>query len=285
MKNKVANNYFKDSLNLILNESMPKPSRGKYSDGNSSYRLSVSQMFEIYKKGDMPIHTYRFTPIKTAIQEILWIYQDQSSFLDDANYRGVNWWNDFAIKGNSIGKAYGYTVGEFRLISKLLKSIETNPFGTRHILSLWQEDNLQYQYANKGLVPCAFLTQYSVREVGIDAYEIDMHLEMRSSDYIMAGAINRIQYYALGLMICGHLRHCTGKDFRLGSFSIFTMDMHIYDRHIDFAKELILRQPCEDSVSISLDVNKYFYDYKIEDFEIINSKNIFKPTNKLDLVI
>lgn len=280
-----ANNYFRENLLELLTSNYTHEARAKWGDGTQAKKTSIYQVFEKYNRGELPIHTYRNTAVKLAIQEMLWIYKDQTSDLLKANNRGIYWWNDFEVrKNNNIGKAYGDTILRYNLLDDLLNQMQNKPFSQRHILSMWQQDDLQYQDTFNGLVPCAFLTQYSIIKKGSKRL-VNMHLEMRSSDYITAGAINRIQYYCLGLMICGHLTYVTGLEHILNDFTIFTQDLHVYDRHKFAIEELLEAKHTNESYKIALKGVKNFYDYDIDDFEILRPKGIYKLSTPLELAV
>lgn len=279
-----ANNYFRDNLLELLTSESKHKARAKWEDNTEATKTSIYQVFEKYSKGELPIHTYRDTAIKSAIQEMLWIYKDQTSNLTQAHERGITWWDSFDIGDKSIGSAYGQVVSDYELIDDLLQEMCKNPFSQRHILSLWQADDNHLQIVNKGLVPCAFLTQYTIIKQGSKRL-VNMHLQIRSSDYITAGAINRIQYYCLGLMICGHLTYVTGLEHILNDFSVFTMDLHVYDRHEFAINELLENKPLNESYKIALKGIKNFYDYDIEDFEILKPKGLYKLSKKLELAV
>lgn len=281
----IANLIFHNNLRDLKYNGSKKIARAKYNDGTQAYKYSIDQVFEIYRKGELPIHTYRETAIKSAIQEILWIYKDQSNRLEDAHKRGIKWWDDFNVGDNTIGNAYGAVIDEYELMYQLLDQMALNPFSNRHILSLWNEPNNEQQIVkNHGLLPCAFMTQYTIHQVG-EIRNVNMHLQIRSSDYIMAGAINRIQYYALGLMICGHLTKKTGIVHELNNFSVFTMDMHIYDRHLFALDELLDTNPTIEPYKLELKSIKDFYEYDIEDFRITKPQGIHKLSKSLDLAV
>lgn len=280
-----ANEYFKNNLLELKSSESKHKARAKWEDGIEATKTSIYQVFEKYPINELPIHTYRETAIKSAIQEMLWIYKDQTSCLNKARERGINWWDSFEIKNkNNIGKAYGDTIVRYGLLHSLLSDMKNKPFSQRHILSLWQDDDLMYQDTFKGLVPCAFLTQYTIIKQGSKRL-VNMHLQIRSSDYITAGAINRIQYYCLGLMICGHLTYVTGLEHILNDFSVFTMDLHVYDRHEFAINELLNNEPLNESYKIALKGIRNFYDYDIEDFEILKPKGLYKLSKKLELAV
>lgn len=285
-----ANEYFKENLLALKNSQAKHEARAKWEDGTTASKTSIYQVFEKYGRNELPIHTYRDTAIKSAIQEMLWIYKDQTSCLNKAHERGIDWWDNFDVGDNTIGKAYGYVVNKNNLINNILSDMVENPFSQRHMINLWDKECNDYQIKVGGLVPCAFLSEFNIID-NKKSFDINDHLQIRSSDYITAGAINRIQYYCLGLMICGHLTYVTGLEHNLNDFSVFTMDLHIYDRHefaIDEllnAKELITTSDFKGSYQINLKGIKNFYDYDIEDFEIQKPKGLYKLSKKLEIAV
>jgi len=265
-----ADKYYIENLNKILSEGCwdenPRP---KYQDGKPAHTKFITQVFEEYdiSKGEIPLTTLRNTAIKTGIKEILWIYQKQSNSLVTAREMGINWWDEWNIGDDTIGYRYGYTVKKYDLINELLEGLEKDPFGRRHIINLFQYQDLK---ETKGLYPCAFETMWSARKIN-DIIYLDLTLSQRSNDYITAGYINKIQYVALQMMVAGHL------GYKVGKFCHFVQNLHVYNRHFDALKELLELIPLEENFpSISLVENKNFYDYTIEDFKIENNCNIFK---------
>lgn len=280
-----SNMYLQTVIDELFNHGDVKPTRGHYKDGTRAKSISIGQHFEKYRidAGQSVIHNYRKTAIKTGIQEMLWIYQDQTSNLGVAQERGVNWWNEWEVNNsNTIGKTYGATVYTYDLLADLLTGMANDPLSRRHILSLWQKDHIDYQLEHGGLVPCAYETLWSINQ----AHEVDLTLIQRSSDYITANAINKSQYVAFGLMVCGHLTYHTGKKHSLRNFAHFVQDLHIYDRHVDALKEIKGNIKIDNHYYseqlIELPVDKHFYDYTIDDFVI---KRIETPKIKSELEI
>lgn len=238
-----ADKYFKDNLiNILDNGNWDKEPRAKYKDGTPAYSKFITQVFEKYDltKNEFPITTLRNTAVKTGIKEIQWIYLEASNSLNKAKQMGVNWWNNWNVGDNTIGRRYGYTVNKYCLFEKLIQGLMTNPFGRRHIINLWQEQD--FIDDTKGLNPCAYETLWSVREKD-NCYYLDMTLIQRSSDYIMAGYINKSQYVALMFIVKDYLnKFHTGINWRIGIFSHLVQNLHIYDRHLDAANEIICRK-------------------------------------------
>ena len=120
-----ADKYYIDNLNQIIDEkNTDENPRAKYKDGVPAHSFFITQVFEKYDltKNEFPITTLRNTAIKTGIKEVQWIYQDQTSSLEDARARGVFWWDEWAIdeEKTTIGQRYGATVKKWDLMNKRL---------------------------------------------------------------------------------------------------------------------------------------------------------------------
>lgn len=273
-----ADFYYKENLKKIINDgSFDKNPRPKYKDGTPAHSKFITQVFEEYdiSKGEFPITTLRNTAIKTGIKEIFWIYQKQSNSLDDAMKMGINWWNDWDIGDGTIGHRYGYTIKKYDMVNKRLKNLKEDPFSRRHIINMYQEEDMN---ETKGLYPCAYETIWSVREFN-NVMFLDLTLNQRSNDYIMAGYINKIQYVALQMMFASHLGYSVGK------FCHFIQNLHIYDRHFIAANELIEKDCVDVQPMIELKSKKSFYNFDLDDFIISGVNNITKIQSPLEIAI
>ena len=273
-----ADFYYKQNLTKILEEgSWDENPRPKYKDGTPAYSKFITGVFEEYdiSKGEFPITTLRNTAIKIGIKEIFWIYQKQTNLLSDAHDLDILWWDEWDIGNKTIGQRYGATIKKYDLMNKLLIGLKKDPFSRRHIIDLYQYSDLQ---ETEGLFPCAYSTLWSVRKVNGQFY-LDMTLLQRSNDYLTASYINKIQYVAFMMMVANHL------GYKVGMFRHLIQNLHVYDRHLDMAEELLNRTPLEINPSIELNKHKNFYDYKVDDFEIKNIEGIKKLPKQLELAI
>lgn len=251
-----ADKYFLNNLQKILKEGQkdinPRP---RYKDGSPAHSIFITHVFETYdiSKGEFPITTLRPTAIKTGVKEILWIYQKSSNSLEEARSMGVDWWDNWDVGDGTIGKRYGHTIKEYDLMSKLLRGLKTDPFCRRHIIDMWQEVDL----SSPGLAPCAYSTTWSVTSDG----KLDLLLNQRSQDYIMAGYINKIQYVALQMMVAKHCGLLPGK------FSHMVANLHVYDRHLEALQELLSKKPSsvEPKLMFNPDTDD-FWSFKVLDF-------------------
>jgi len=269
--------YLQNLKKLIKDGSWDENPRPIWKDGTPAYTKFITGVFEEYdlEKGEFPITTLRNTAIKTGISEVLWIYQKQSNSLADARDMGINWWDEWDIGDGTIGQRYGATVKRYGLVDDLLSGLVKDPFGRRHIIDMYQYADLK---ETKGLHPCAFMTKYSVRRKNGDLY-LDMTLDQRSNDYILAGYINNIQYVALQMMVAAHC------GFKLGKFCHMVQNLHIYDRHLDAMKEIMDNKPLEENPRIELETNGDFYSINKSDFKIFGTDGIPKLSGKLEIAV
>lgn len=273
-----ADKYFIENTMEILERGYhdvnPRP---KYQDGTPAHTIYTTQVFEKYDltRNEFPIITFRPIPIRNGIREIEWIYKDQTSdLLTLRGGYGIKWWQPWDIGDDTIGQRYGATVKKYDLMNKLLTGLIEDPFGRRHIISLWQEDDFS---ETAGLLPCAFQTIFSVRVVDNKMY-LDMTLIQRSSDYLVAGHINKMQYVAFQMMVA---KHC---GYEVGHFAHFVQNLHIYDRHVEQAKSLLSRRPRIQTPTLNLNVpdGTNFYDISEKDFELVDYQPV-EPQLKFEL--
>ena len=274
-----ADKYYIENLTRIISgdgtwDENPRP---KWSDGTPAHSKFITGVFEEYdiSKGEFPITTLRNTAIKTGIKEVLWIYQKQSNSLSVAREMGINWWDEWNIGDDTIGQRYGATIKRYNLMNKLLDGLKNDPFSRRHIIDMYQYSDLD---ETDGLHPCAYKTTWSVRKIdGI--YYLDMTLDQRSNDYVMAGYINKIQYVALQMMVASHL------GYKVGKFCHLVQNLHIYDRHFDAVSEIVKRIGLDEQPKIELKQNKSFYEFTVDDFDIFGVSDIKKLDSKLEIAI
>ena len=303
-----------------------KNPRTKWADGTPAHSKFITQQVFQYdiSKGQYPINTLRTTALKGAFHDIEAIYIKQTNILEEMHPSIHSWWKDAIVDSypemkvlvengmvkdpywltgsilNSLGATYGATVKRYDLMNKLLKGLEENPFGRRHSINLNQEQ--QKIDAPKALQPCAFETLWSVREdymefdtfMPVDNVDdariyyryIDLTLIQRSQDYITTSSINPAQYTMLAMIVCNHLTFKTGIKHEVGKLLHVVQNVHIYDRHLDSAKEVLERESTELQPKIELICEpKDFYQHTIEDFKFSGLEGIEKLSNKLEIAI
>ena len=276
-----ADTIFKESIRKIMEEGVwSEQARPKYKDGrtaNSKYITGAFMEFDL-AKGEFPITTLRPIAIKSAIKEMLWIYQDQSNSLDllEDKYN-VHYWSDWEVgDSRTIGQRYGAVVKKHDITNKILKQLEANPWNRRNIISLWDYEAFE---ETDGLLPCAFQTMFDVRRVDGEIY-LDATLTQRSNDMLVAHHINAMQYVALQMMIAKHF------GWKVGKFFYFINNLHIYDNQFEQAEELLRREPsdCQPRLVLNVPDGTNFFNIKPEDFELVDYDPV-KPQLKFDLAI
>ncbi len=250
--------------------------RPRWADGTPAHTRFISHVVQTYDlaAGEFPLISLRNMAWKSAVKEMLWIYQDQTSDLSVLEDKyNIYWWRDWEStdRPGTIGQRYGATVRKYDLLNRLLRGLAEDPYGRRHIMSLWQEEDFR---ETDGLVPCAFQTLWTVR-----GEELDMVLVQRSSDYLTAGHINQLQYAALLMMVA----QVIGR--RPGRFTHLLVNLHIYDRHLDNAQRLLERYRDFNYTGLQprLILNpevKNFYDFTIADFDTENWERFKEPADQ-----
>ena len=228
---------FKRNIKEILeNGVISGDARPVYSDGRKAHSKYITQVCDTYdlQKGEFPITTLRQIPIKSAIKEIFWIYQDQSNDLEILeNKYGVKYWRPWALdNSNTIGERYGAIVRKHKIIDRIISQLEENAWNRRNVISLWDYSAFD---ETDGLLPCAYNVMFDVRQINDKMY-LDCTLTQRSNDMLVAHHINAMQYVALQMMIACHF------GCEVGKFCYFVNNLHIYDNQIDQAKELLNRE-------------------------------------------
>lgn len=264
-----ADKYVLENLQKIKEKGVTDLSgnvRPRFKDDSPAHSKYITFVYEEYdlSKGEFPISTLRPVAFKSAIGEILSFYQDQTNSIQLMidKYK-LKWWKLWCIGNNTIGLRYGATVRRYKLMDNLLNLFKNDRFSRRKIMSLWQEQDFIDE--PKGLKPCFYMTNWEIREVGKETY-LDLHLTSRSSDYSVAGNLNRLQYVALQMMIANQF------GYKLGKFSVFTSNMHYYLAHQEQVEELLSRKPSKKQPYLKLNVpiGTNFYDIKLEDFELVD---------------
>ncbi len=236
--------------------------RPHWEDGTSAYtmkRFGVVNRYDL--RQEFPAITLRRTALKSAMDEILWIYQKKSNNIHDLH---SHIWDEWADENGSIGKAYGYQVGVkhvykegmFDQMDRLLYDLRHNPFSRRMMTSLYNHHDL----SEMALYPCAWSTTWNVtQKKGEDKLTLNMILNQRSQDVLAANNWNVCQYAILLMMVA------QANDMIAGELIHVIADAHIYDRHIPIVEELISR-PTFAAPKVSLNpAVRDFYEFTTDD--------------------
>lgn len=254
--------------------------RPHWPDGTSAYTIKQFGVVNRYNlQEEFPAITLRKTGIKSAIDEILWIYQKKSNNIKDLR---THIWDEWADEEGSIKKAYGYQAGlkhkfkegEFDQVDYALWQLKNTPFSRRIIITLWNPHDL----AEMGLQPCALMSIFNVTKApGDDKLTLNLHLVQRSQDILAANNWNVVQYAALLMMFA------QVNDMRPGELLHTITDAHIYDRHVPIIERMLDREQFP-APKVTLDPTiKNFYDFTPESFTVENYEA--GPQEKFEVAI
>lgn len=208
--------------------------RPRWEDGTPAHTVKRFGLVNRYDLAEeFPLLTLRRTFYRSAIEEILWIYQKKSNNIRELS---SHIWDAWADESGSIGKAYGYQMsvkhkypeGEFDQVDRALFDLKNNPASRRILLNMYNHADLN----EMALAPCAYSLTLNVSGGRLNAV-----LNQRSQDMLTASNWNVCQYSALVIMFA------KAAGLRPGELVHVIADAHIYDRHIDTVKRLICLEP------------------------------------------
>ena len=245
--------------------------RPKWADGTPAHTVKKFGVVNRYNlKEEFPIMTLRRTYWKSAIDEILWIWQKKSNRIDEL---GSHVWDEWAQEDGTIGKAYGYQLGvkhvypegEFDQVDRVLYDLKHNPASRRILTSIFNHADLH----EMALAPCAYSMTFNVTGNTLNAI-----LNQRSQDMLTANNWNVCQYAALVHMIA----QVSGLE--AGELVHVIADCHIYDRHVDLVKKM-LDNPTFEAPKFEIDKSVTdFYAFTKDSFKMVDYK-----CNKFDYEI
>ena len=208
--------------------------RPRWQDGTPAHTVKLFGVVNRYDlREEFPILTVRKQYLKSAIDELLWIWQKKSNNIADLS---SHVWDSWADETGSIGKAYGYQLGvpydfpEGRMdqVDWILKTLRENPASRRMVTNLFNHHDLK----DMALQPCAYSMTFNVSGNVLNGI-----LNQRSQDMLTASNWNVCQYAVLVHMMA------RASGLEAGELVHVIADCHIYDRHVPLVEALIAREP------------------------------------------
>lgn len=232
--------------------------RPRWEDGAPAHtikRFGIVNRYDLAE--EFPILTLRRTYLKSAVDEILWIWQKKSNNIKDLH---SHIWDAWADENGSIGKAYGYQLGvkhtypegEFDQVDRILYDLKNNPASRRIMSNIYVHQDLK----DMNLYPCAYSMTFNVTGNKLNAI-----LNQRSQDMLAANNWNVVQYSALLIMMA------KASGLEPGTLMHVIADAHIYDRHIPVIEEIISNKPF-DAPKLLVTDKTDFYSFTREDFAL-----------------
>ena len=241
--------------------------RPHWEDGTPAYTIKKFGVVNRYDlSGEFPLLTLRPTPLKSATDEMLWIWQRKSNNIHDLH---SHIWDEWADENGSSGKAYGYQLGvkhQYKegmmdQVDRVIYDLKNNPYSRRIMTNIYVHQDLH----EMNLYPCAYSMTFNVTQnKGEDKLTLNGILNQRSQDVLTANNWNVAQYAVLMHMLA---RVC---DMNVGELVHVIADAHIYDRHIPIIKELIEREP-QPAPEFWLNPQiRDFYEFSRDDVKAVN---------------
>ena len=252
-----------------------RPVRPRWLDGTPAHtvkKFCIVNRYDLTK--ELPILTLRRTAFKSAIDEILWIWQKKSNNIHDLN---SHIWDSWADETGSIGKAYGYQLGvkhkykegEFDQVDRVLFDLKNNPQSRRIMTNIYVHQDL----SEMGLYPCAYSMTFNVTGDTLNGI-----LNQRSNDVLTANNWNVVQYAVLMHMFA------QVSNLKVGELVHVIADAHIHDRHVPIVKK-ILQNPQYPAPKFWINPEiKNFYDFTVDDFKL-EDYQFTKLEDKIEVAI
>ena len=235
--------------------------RPRWADGTPAHTVKKFGVVNRYDlREEFPIMTLRRTYWKSAIDEILWIWQKKSNRIAEL---GSHVWDEWADENGTIGKAYGYQLGvkhkypegEFDQVDRVLYDLKHNPASRRILTNIFNHADLHAM----GLAPCAYSMTFNVIGNTLNAI-----LNQRSQDMLTANNWNVCQYAALVHMFA------QVSGLQVGELVHVIADCHIYDRHVDLVKKM-LDNPTFEAPKFEIDKSVTdFYAFTKDSFRMVD---------------
>ncbi len=223
--------------------------RPHWEDGTPAHTIKKFGVVNRYDLSrEFPIMTLRRTYWKTAVKELLWIWQKKSNRIADLD---GHVWDEWAGPDGTIGKAYGYQLGipyhfaegDFDQVDRVLYDLKHNPASRRILTNLYNFADLH----EMNLYPCAYSMTFNVTGDTLNGI-----LNQRSQDMLTANNWNVVQYAVLMHMFA------QASGLKVGELVHVIADCHIYDRHIPAVKAMLELD--------GYDAPEFFVDPKVTDF-------------------
>ena len=235
--------------------------RARWEDGTPAYTVKTFGVVNRYDlQEEFPALTLRRTAIKSAMDEVLWIWQRKSSNIHDLK---PHIWDEWADEDGSIGKAYGYQMqkkykfaqGEMDQVDNVLWQLKNQPQSRRILTNIYNFEDL----SEMNLEPCAYSMTFNVTGDRLNAI-----LNQRSQDILAANNWNVVQYALLVMMFA------QVSGLKPGELVHVISDAHIYNKHLPIVAELIKRpQYPAPKVTLNPDI-KDFYGFTMNDVIVEN---------------
>jgi len=244
-----------DLMRHVLEHGTPKSDRtgtGTRSVFGWQMRFNLADGF--------PMVTTKKLHLKSIVHELLW-FLSGSTNVAYLREHGVTIWDEWADAQGELGPVYGHQWrswpnpegGHIDQITDLMKRLRADPDSRRLIVSAWNPADLP----KMALSPCHALFQFYVADG-----RLSCQLYQRSADIFLGVPFNIASYALLTEMVA---QQC---DLKPGDFIWTGGDCHLYNNHLDQAREQLAREPYPLPRLELRRKPASIFDYRFEDIAI-----------------
>ena len=183
-----------------------------------------------------PLLTNRKLHLKSVVHELLWFVRGETN-IAYLKQNGVSIWDEWADEQGNLGPVYGkqwrrWEAPDGKTIDQLasvIDQIKRDPHSRRLIVNAWNVGDIP----RMALAPCHTMFQFYVTGSG----RLSCQLYQRSADLFLGVPFNIASYALLTHMIA------QVTDLKPGEFVHTLGDAHLYENHLEQARELLSREP------------------------------------------
>ena len=231
--------------------------------------------FRVNLQEGFPLVTTKKLHLRSIIHELLWFLNGDTNikYLQD---NGVTIWDEWADENGELGPVYGKQWrswptpdgGSIDQIATVIDQLKNNPNSRRMIVSGWNVADLpdesvspvdNVRQGRMALATCHAFFQFYVAN-----NKLSCQLYQRSCDTFLGLPFNIASYALLTHMLA---QQC---DLDVGDFVWTGGDVHLYNNHMEQAKEQLSRDPLPLPQLKIKRRPESISDYKFDDFEIVN---------------
>ncbi len=259
-----------DLLKTVLEQGKPRADR----TGTGTRALFGGQLrFDL--RSSFPLLTTKKVHLKSIVHELLWFVRGETT-VQSLKDVGVSIWDEWATaektarfgrSAGDLGPVYGHQWRNFGAtkkadgtyekdgvdqLARLVRDIRESPMSRRLLVTGWNPEEAD----QVALPPCHTLFQFHVQDG-----ELSCHLYQRSGDVFLGVPFNIASYALLTLVA-----QATG--LKPGDFVHSFGDVHLYNNHVDQAREQLSREPRAFPTMRLNSERTSLFDFRFEDFTL-----------------
>lgn len=248
---------YKALVSRVLERGVPRKNR----TGIPTISVFGESLEHDMRKG-LPILTTKKIYIKSCIHELLWFLSGDTN-IKYLNDNDVHIWDPWADANGNLGPIYGHQwtnsgPNHVNQVQQVIDLINNDPYSRRIIIDAWNPSDMP----EMALPPCHILYQFYPDPV---LGKLSLGVYMRSADVFLGVPFDIAEGGLLLSMVAQITGYTPGK-------LIYTFgDTHIYTNHLQQVHKQLSRD-CFELPKLVLNKHDSIFDYKYEDFSIVDYK-------------